>query len=123
VLVVDDAHLLDDESAELLWRFAGGGGVHVVATVRAGERAPDRVTRLWADGARSRLDLAPLAKGDVRALLELVLDGDVAGASSSVSRLTPAICSKRRARRAPSVTRPRSAWRGLRWPRAARSTR
>jgi DNA-binding CsgD family transcriptional regulator len=77
VLLVDDAHLLDDESAELLWRVAGGGEALVVATVRSGERAPDRVARLWADGGCSHLALAPLAEGDVRALLELVLGGDV----------------------------------------------
>jgi DNA-binding CsgD family transcriptional regulator len=77
VLVVDDAHVLDDESAELLWRLAGGGDVVVVATVRSGERAPDRVARLWADGACARLDLAPLAERDVRGLLELALGGDV----------------------------------------------
>jgi DNA-binding CsgD family transcriptional regulator len=77
VLLVDDAHLLDEESAELLWRMAGGGVVLVVATVRLGTRAPDRVARLWADGACSHLALAPLVEGDVRALLELVLGGDV----------------------------------------------
>jgi DNA-binding CsgD family transcriptional regulator len=77
VLVVDDAHVLDDESAERLWRLAGTGDVLVVATVRSGERAPDRVARLWADGACARLDLAPLAEADVRQLLEAALGGDV----------------------------------------------
>jgi DNA-binding CsgD family transcriptional regulator len=77
VLVVDDAHVLDDESAELLWRLAGGDAVLVVATVRSGERAPDRVARLWADGACARLDLTPLAERDVRDLLEVALGGDV----------------------------------------------
>lgn len=76
-LIVDDAHLLDDESAELLWRVASGGGTRVVATVRLGERAPDRVARLWVDGECGRLDLLPLTESDVRLLLELVLDGDV----------------------------------------------
>jgi DNA-binding CsgD family transcriptional regulator len=77
VLFVDDAHVLDDESAELLWRLTGGGEVLVVATVRSGERAPDRVARLWADGGCSRLDLVPLAESDVRTLLEVALGGDV----------------------------------------------
>ncbi len=77
VLFVDDAHVLDDESAELLWRLTGAGQVLVVVTVRSGERAPDRVARLWADGGCSRLDLAPLAEGDIRALLEIALGGDV----------------------------------------------
>jgi len=77
VLLVDDAHLLDDESAELLWRVAGGGAALVVATARTGARAPDRVARLWADGACSLLALTPLADGGVRALLEILLGGDV----------------------------------------------
>jgi DNA-binding CsgD family transcriptional regulator len=77
VLLVDDAHLLDDESAELLWRVAESGDAQVVTTVRTGVRAPDRVARLWADGACSLLALTPLADGDVRALLEILLGGDV----------------------------------------------
>jgi DNA-binding CsgD family transcriptional regulator len=77
ILVVDDAHLLDDESADLLWRLAGAGRALVVATVRAGEQVPERVARLWADGACDRLDIAPLREHDVRALLEIVLGGDV----------------------------------------------
>ena len=77
VLFVDDAHVLDDESAELLWHLTGGGEVLVVATVRAGARAPDRVARLWADGGCSRLDLEPLAEGEIRELLEVALGGDV----------------------------------------------
>ncbi len=77
VLVVDDAHVLDDESADLLWRLASTGRAVVVAAVRAGEAVPERVARLWADGACERLDLAPLNEDDVRALLELVLEGDV----------------------------------------------
>jgi hypothetical protein len=77
VLVVDDAHVLDDESAELLWRLAGGGGVLVVATVRSGERAPDRVARLWADGACARLELPPMTERDVRDLLEVALGDDI----------------------------------------------
>ena len=76
-MFVDDAHVLDDESAELLWHLTGGGEVLVVATVRSGARAPDRVARLWADGGCSRLDLEPLAEGEIGELLELALGGDV----------------------------------------------
>jgi len=76
-LIVDDAHLLDADSADLLWGLARQRRTRVVATVRAGERVPDRVTRLWTGGACERLDLMPLAVADVRALLEVVLAGDV----------------------------------------------
>ena len=77
VLVVDDAHLLDDDSAEVLWRLAHRNAAQVVVTVRAGERVPDRVTRLWTGGSCDRLDLTPLGEDDVHTLLEVVLGGDV----------------------------------------------
>src|SRR5487761_2574078 len=44
-LVVDDAHLLDDDSADVLWRMARQSNVRVVAPVRSNEPVPDRVTR------------------------------------------------------------------------------
>ncbi len=77
LLVVDDAHLLDGESAESLWRIATTGATHVVATVRAGEKVPDRIARLWTGGSCQRLDLRPLGEADIRALLEHLLGGDV----------------------------------------------
>lgn len=77
VLVVDDAHLLDDVSAEMLWRLASGHNTLVLATVRSGGPMPHRVARLWADGMCDRVDLAPLTEEHIGALLELVLGGDV----------------------------------------------
>src|ERR1035438_6646663 len=77
LLVVDDAHLLDDDSAELLWRLACNGPTQVVVTIRSGERVPDRVARLWTGGSCERLDLRPLAEPDIRLLLEGLLGGEV----------------------------------------------
>ena len=77
VLFVDDAHLLDDDSADLLWRLARQKSAVVVATVRSHEPVPDRVTRLWTGGSCERLDLTPLSEDEVRKLLEVVLGGDV----------------------------------------------
>lgn len=77
VLVVDDAHLLDTGSADVLWRLAHEPGTLVLATVRTGYRVSDRVARLWTSGRCRRLDLAPLDDDDVRELLERVLGGDV----------------------------------------------
>jgi DNA-binding CsgD family transcriptional regulator len=77
VLVVDDVHLLDDDSADVLWRLARQGLTRIVVTLRPHVRVPDRVTRLWTGGSCERLDLAALTEDDVRRLLEVVLAGDV----------------------------------------------
>ncbi|MEP6559600.1 MAG: LuxR C-terminal-related transcriptional regulator [Nakamurella sp.] len=77
LLVVDDAHLLDGDSAETLWRVAGSDAACVIATIRAGERVPDRVARLWTGGSCERMDLSPLTAADIHLLLEQVLGGDV----------------------------------------------
>ncbi|MEO6884698.1 MAG: ATP-binding protein, partial [Jatrophihabitantaceae bacterium] len=77
VLIVDDAHLLDAESAAALWRLAATRRAAVVAAVRAGEPVPVDIDRLWTSGECDRVELEPFGEGDVRVLLELVLGGDV----------------------------------------------
>lgn len=77
VLVVDDAHLLQADGAERLWRHVATDGLVVVATVRSGEVMPDGVARLWTGGLCERLDLRPLTEPDVQTLLVAVLGGDV----------------------------------------------
>ena len=69
LLVVDDAHLLDDASAALLHQLVMAHALHVVATVRSAEPAPDAVVALWKDGWLECLDVQPL---DRVALGELV---------------------------------------------------
>jgi DNA-binding CsgD family transcriptional regulator len=76
VSIVDDAHLLDEGSAEVLWRLATEADRTVIA-VRSGERLPERVARLVADGSCTRVDLSPLTRPEVHALLERALGGDV----------------------------------------------
>ena len=75
VVVVDDAHLLDDDATQTLWQLASATPVRVVATVRRGERTPHGVTRLWTAGVCDRLDLDALGEEDVRQLLRRRLDG------------------------------------------------
>jgi DNA-binding CsgD family transcriptional regulator len=79
VLVVDDAHLLDEGTAALVLHLAVRGSAFVIATVRAGEPCPDAVTALWKDHHAPRLDLQALSKEEVHSLLE----GGLAGAVSS----------------------------------------
>ncbi|MFD1120224.1 helix-turn-helix transcriptional regulator [Sphaerisporangium aureirubrum] len=71
LLVVDDAHLLDDASAALVHQVAGYG--QVLATLRAGQPRPDAVTSLWKDELAVRVDLRPLTREQVDELLVAAL--------------------------------------------------
>src|SRR5581483_4484689 len=77
LLLVDDAHLLDDASATLVQQLAGLHGAFVMVTVRTGEAAPEPVTALWKDGLVERLELAGLDARCIGELLETTLDGPV----------------------------------------------
>lgn len=59
-LVIDDAHLLDVESAALVHHLAVEGAVSVLATIRLGEATPEPVTALWKDVGLARFDIGPL---------------------------------------------------------------
>ncbi len=74
LLVVDDAHFLDDASAALVHQLAMTRALRVVVTVRSGEPTPDAIMALWKDGWLDCLDLQPL---DRVALGELV--GELVG--------------------------------------------
>jgi DNA-binding CsgD family transcriptional regulator len=77
VLLVDDAHLLDDSSATLVYQLATTGAAFVLVTVRAGTRAPDPVTALWKDGLTDRVELAGLPNELLEQLLGAALGGPV----------------------------------------------
>lgn len=77
LLVLDDAHLLDDSSATLVYQMAAANSVAVVATMRAGEPAPDAVVALWKDGLLQRLDLAGLSFDAIGELCSAALGGPV----------------------------------------------
>jgi DNA-binding CsgD family transcriptional regulator len=77
VLLVDDAHLLDDASATLVHHLALNDRVSVLATVRSGVRAPDPVVGLWKDGLAERVELRGLGSHAIEELLANVLDGPV----------------------------------------------
>jgi DNA-binding CsgD family transcriptional regulator len=77
LLLVDDAHLLDDASATFVHQVAATGVATVFATVQAGERAPDPVTALWKDELAARIDVAGLDPEATGELLGIVLGGIV----------------------------------------------
>lgn len=57
---VDDAHLLDDGLATLVYQLALTRAATVLVTVRSGEVAPDPVVALWKDGPAERIELSVL---------------------------------------------------------------
>lgn len=79
VLVVDDAHLLDDASAALVHRLARTGTAQILATVRSGERSADAVTALWKDDLAARVEIEPLGEDEARQLVCAAVGGPVDG--------------------------------------------
>lgn len=81
LLVVDDAHTLDDASAALVRELVLEGAVWVVLTVRDGEPLPAAVHDLVASEAMPvEVRLEPLGERDVAELIDAVLEGPVDGA-------------------------------------------
>lgn len=77
IVVVDDAHLLDDTSAFMLRQLVDRRLARLILTVCSGAAVPDAVSALWRDRPAHRLDLQPLGHPECRSLLEAVLDGSV----------------------------------------------
>lgn len=73
LVVVDDAHLLDELSALVVHQLVEQRVATVIVTSRSGEPAPDAVTTLWKDGALRRLELQPLSRLESEGLLRSVL--------------------------------------------------
>jgi ATP/maltotriose-dependent transcriptional regulator MalT len=62
VLVVDDAHSLDDASAVLLEQLASTQTALLVVTLRSGETPPEPITALWKDHGLERITIHPLSR-------------------------------------------------------------
>jgi len=78
LVVVDDAHLLDDLSALVVHQLVLQDIARVIVTIRTGEAGPDAVTALWKDSLLPRLELQPLSRDESDHLLAIVLDGPLA---------------------------------------------
>jgi DNA-binding NarL/FixJ family response regulator len=93
VLVVDDAHRLDEASATLVFQLVSMGSAAAVVTVRSGASMPDGMRTLWKEGLIGRIDLQPLDRGHTVQLaghlLAGQLDGDLAEALWQTSRGNP----------------------------------
>lgn len=77
LLVVDDAHNLDDASAVLLQQLAAARTAFIVATVRTGEVVPEPVAALWKEGLAERVELGALDEESTEVLLQQVLGAPV----------------------------------------------
>ncbi|WP_433239931.1 LuxR C-terminal-related transcriptional regulator [Streptosporangium sp. CA-135522] len=77
VLVVDDAHLLDDASAALVHHLVVHGRTRLLVMTRPDGGAPDAVSRLLVGDLLPSLVLDPLPPEATARLLEVVLSGRV----------------------------------------------
>lgn len=77
VVVIDDAHLLDEGAAALVHQLATTGRARLIATVRSAVPCVDAVARLWQDRHARRMALASFSRPAVREVLEAALGGPV----------------------------------------------
>ncbi len=82
LVCVDDAHLLDDQSAYVLSQLVERRIAPVLMTVRDGEILPEAMAWLYAGGRLPHIEVPALDSSDVTALLELVLDGPLESSSA-----------------------------------------
>jgi ATP/maltotriose-dependent transcriptional regulator MalT len=81
VLLVDDAHLLDEASATLVHQLAANRSAFVIATLRTKEPAPDPIVALWKDDLAERIEVQALGGETIETLLSGVLGGPVSAAT------------------------------------------
>lgn len=79
VLVVDDAHHLDDASATVVHQLGVTGRIRLVLTIRSGLPLPAALAPLLREAGLDRIELGVLAPEDVEALLRQALGGPVEG--------------------------------------------
>jgi DNA-binding CsgD family transcriptional regulator len=84
VLLVDDAHLLDELSAALVFQLVQESRSVVLITIRSGEAVSDAITVLWKDGLTDRLELGPLSATDTEELISKALGGPIDGATAAL---------------------------------------
>ncbi|MFD9857809.1 LuxR C-terminal-related transcriptional regulator [Streptomyces alboflavus] len=87
VLVIDDAHRLDDRGAALALGLAAEGVVRLMVAARSQSAYPadppvsDAVVALWKDGYLERLDLAAFGRVGTQQLIRSLAGGPVAQAT------------------------------------------
>ena len=77
MLLVDDAHTLDDASAVLLQQLAATKTAFLVVTLHSGELPPEPVIALWKDHGVERLVVDSLRREACERLVSTMLGGEV----------------------------------------------
>ncbi|WP_416377134.1 LuxR C-terminal-related transcriptional regulator [Arthrobacter sp. CDRTa11] len=77
LLVVDDAHHLDDSTASIVADMISAGWASVVASGRPRPGLPQPLAQLWYDGLAERVDLRPLNREQIEEVLTHVFDGTI----------------------------------------------
>lgn len=78
LLVVDDAHLLDEASATTLLALAVGGSARMLVTAQLTGPVPDAVLALVKDGFLDMMPLQPFGRDDTAGALAEGLGGEIA---------------------------------------------
>jgi len=84
ILLIDDAHALDQSSLSVIDRLMSQGALFCITTVVVGSPVSDIVTRWWRDERAPRVDLAELNEIDVDTLLHIALEGPVTADAAAV---------------------------------------
>jgi ATP/maltotriose-dependent transcriptional regulator MalT len=82
VLAIDDAHLLDQPSAALVYLIAHAENAKVLCTVRSGEEIPLSIRALWRDDLVEHAELTPMDLAETHNLLNVMLGGQLDGFSA-----------------------------------------
>lgn len=83
LILVDDAHLLDNLSATLVHQLAVTASAKLILTTRSGEPVPHAITTLWKDSLVTRIDVEPFDDEQTVTLVEAVLGGPLETASAN----------------------------------------
>jgi DNA-binding CsgD family transcriptional regulator len=81
MVVVDDAHELDEASLATLRRALSIPQLFLLLTVRSDAALPPPIVTLWKDGLVDRVDVGPLSRDEVYRLVGDVVGGEVATAT------------------------------------------
>ncbi|HBH57726.1 MAG TPA: LuxR family transcriptional regulator, partial [Arthrobacter bacterium] len=77
LLMMDDAHHLDEATASIVADMISAGWASVIAAGRPRPGLPQPLAQLWYDGLADRVDLRPMNREQIEEVLTHALDGTV----------------------------------------------